>query len=84
MGIYKCHMQNLHDLHVWQDETESHLLDHQKLKANLHETVPKTFHRQYNPASVIILTSSLLKSWFVSRYFKSIIMGKSQKNGYNY
>ena len=40
-------MQNQHDLHVCQDETESHLLDHQKLMANLHETVPGTFHRQF-------------------------------------
>ena len=30
-----------------QTQTESYLLDHQKLKANLHETVPGTFHRQY-------------------------------------
>ena len=77
-------LQDLHDLHVWQDETESHLLDHQKLKANQYETVQE--HSIDNKS--IYISGSICdcphldlteKSWFVSRYFKSINIGMSKE-----
>ena len=86
-GYNKCRMQNLHDMHVWQDETASHLLHHQKLKANLQYM--RLYQKHYIENTNIYISGCIRdyshleltgKSWFVSRHFKSFNMGKGQMN----
>ena len=78
-------MQNLQDLHIWQDETDSDRV--------IFAWPPKVEGKSTREHSIdntgIYISGSICdyphlelteKSWFVSRYFKSINMGKSQRN----
>ena len=47
ISLIDGYLKMSHAKSTWQDKTESILLQLQRLKENLHEIVPGTYHRQY-------------------------------------